>query len=328
MRAPTWIGIAVALIAIAGAVAYRDLARNLTQLREQLVRIEAESTPALAQARQAAQDAQRQVADLKQAVDALQSERGALDQLVGDALRLRDETALIDIERLITLASAELQISGHVPTALAALQSADQRLMQVERPQQYVGLRRALGRDIERLRAVPQVDFTGLALKLDQLVQAIDGWPLLADPKPVRAAAPAKKAQAAPAPAPPAGAWERIRAWIALEFGDLVRIREVETPEALLLSSSQQQLVRERLKLRLLSARQALLARNDKLFRSDLEQAQATIQRYFDTRGAGPSQALTQLRQIAQMALAVDVPALNESLVALRAIRTAPPLKR
>jgi uroporphyrin-3 C-methyltransferase/uroporphyrinogen III methyltransferase/synthase len=314
------------VIAIAGAFAYRELARNQARLRDQVAQIERETTPAVAQARQALQDVQRQFADLKQIVDALQAERSALDQLVGDTLRMRDEAALIDIERLITLAAAELQISGHVPTALAALQAADMRLMQVERPQ-YVGLRRALGRDIDRLRAVPQVDFTGLALRLDQLVQAIDGWPLLSDSRPARATPPAKKAEPAPPPSPKS-AWDRVRAWVELEFGDLIRIREVETPEALLISSSQQQLVRERLKLRLLSARQALLARNDKLFRSDLAEAQATINRYFDARAAGPSQALTQLKQVAQTTLAVDVPALNESLAALRAVRAAPPLKR
>jgi uroporphyrinogen III methyltransferase/synthase len=132
-----------------------------------------------------------------------------------------------------------------------------------------------------------------------------------------------------PSPAPPpTGAWEHVRAWLAQEFGDLVRIHEVETPAALLLSSSQQQLVRERLKLRLLSARQALLARNDRLFRSDLAEAQATIHRYFDARGAGPAAALAQLKQIAQNTLAIDVPTLNESLAALRAVRNAPPPKR
>jgi len=317
------IWLALVLIAIAGVMAYRELARSNAELREQLAQLARDATPAIAQARQAAQDAQRQIADLKQTVDTIQAERGSLDQLVGDVGRMRDESALIDIERLITLAAAELQISGHVPTALAALQAADMRLMQVERPQ-YVGLRRALGRDIDRLRGVPQVDFTGLALKLDQLVQGIDTWPLLSDPKPARAATPAKSEP----PAPPKGAWNQIRAWVAQEFGDLISIREVETPEALLLSSSQQQLVRERLKLRLLSARQALLARNDKLFRSDLADAQATINRYFDARAAAPAAAVAQLKQIAQTTLAVDVPSLVESLTALRALRTAPPLKR
>jgi len=315
--------LATVLIAVAGVITYRDLARSDAELREQLAQLAREATPAIAEARQAALGAQKQAEDVKQSVEAMQSERGALDQLVGDVVRMRDEAALIDIERLITLAAAELQISGHVPTALAALQAADMRLMQVERPQ-YVGLRRALGRDIDRLRAVPQVDFTGLALKLDQLVQGIDSWPLLSDPKPARAVPPAKS----DAPAPPKGTWNQIRAWVAQEFGDLISIREVETPEALLLSSSQQQLVRERLKLRLLSARQALLARNDKLFRSDLADAQATIGRYFDARAAAPAAAVTQLKQIAQTTLAVDVPSLAESLTALRALRTAPPMKR
>lgn len=328
LRVPrrAWLWLAVALVCVAGVVAYRDLARSNAELRAQLAQLERESAPAIQQARQAAQQAQSQLAELKQAVEAMQADRSSLEQLVGDAMRMRDEATLIDVERLITLAAAELQISGHVPTALAALQAADTRLAQIDRPQ-YRALRRALEHDIERLRAQPQVDVTGLALRLDQLMQGIDAWPLLSDARaPARRAVPAT---AAPPVAPaPTGAWERIRAWLAQEFGGLMRIHEVETPEALLLSSSQQQLVRERLKLRLLSARQALLARNDRLFRSDLAEAQATIHRYFDTRGAGPAAALAQLKQIAQTTLALDVPTLGESLAALRAVRSAPPPKR
>ena len=322
-RSRLWIWLAIAAVAVAGVLGYRDLLRSNAELRDQVAQLVRDSAPAIAQVRQTAQDAQHQVAELKQSVAAMQAERDSLDQLVGDVMRMRDEAALIDIERLVTLAAAELQVSGHVPTALAAMQAADMRLLQVERPQ-LVGLRRALGHDIDRLRAVPQVDFTGLALKIDQIVQGIDGWPLLSDPKPARASAPARSE----APSPPKGAWEQVRAWVAQEFGDLIRIREVETPEALLLSSSQQQLVRERLKLRLLSARQAALARNDKLFRSDLANSQATIGRYFDARAAAPAAALVQLKQIAQTTLAVDVPSLSESLTALRALRTEPPPKR
>ena len=37
-----------------------------------------------------------------------------------------------------------------------------------------------LARDIERLKAAPAVDFTGMALKLDQLASSVDSWPLLA----------------------------------------------------------------------------------------------------------------------------------------------------
>ena len=124
-------------------------------------------------------------------------------------------------------------------------------------------------------------------------------------------------------PAKPASVWERVRGWMADEFGDLVRIREIETPDALLLSGVQQQLVRNQFRLRLLDARQALLARNERVYRADLAEAQALLTRYFDVKGAAGGATLLQLRQLAQSALSVDVPTLDESLVAIRATRPA-----
>lgn len=293
-------------------------------LREQVAQLARDSAPAVTQARQAALEAQRQTAELKQTFDELQANRSAIDQFAADLGRMRDEAALLEADRLITLAATELQVVGHVPTALAALVSADARLAQTERPQ-TVALRRALARDIERLRAVPVVDFTGLALKLDQLIQGVDTWPMLADPAPRKSAAPAKAAPKQPAA--PADTWEQVRGWITREFGDLIRIREVEAPASVLLSGAQQQLVRERLKLRLLTARQALLARNERLFRSDLAESQAAMTRYFDTRVAATAAALAQLRQIAQAPLTVELPASMESVAAVRALRVAPTKK-
>jgi uroporphyrinogen III methyltransferase/synthase len=312
-----WLWLALAVLAAAGAWGFRALDRDNIELRERVAQLAVYATPAIEQARQATQEAQRQVADLKQTVADMQADRASLERLVGDVLRMRDDATMIDVERLITLAAAELRISGHVPTSLAALEAADARLAAIDRPQ-YATLRRALARDIERLRAAPQVDTTGIALRLDEFVQAVDSWPLLADARPARPAA------VKPAPVPADDAWGQVRAWVMREFGDLIRIREVDTPEALLLSSSQQQLARERLKLRLLSARQALLARNDRLFRSDLAETQAALVRYFDSRAAGPAAALAQLKQLAQMKVTVDVPTVAESLTALRAVRARP----
>ena len=94
------------------------------------------------------------------------TQREALEQLYADLSRGRDEAALVEVERLITLGAQELQISGNVPTALAALQTADTRLARLESPR-FLPLRRVLARDIERLRAAPAVDITGIALKID-----------------------------------------------------------------------------------------------------------------------------------------------------------------
>jgi uncharacterized protein HemX len=307
-----------AAVAIAAAYGFFALKRADDALAAQLAATQAELAAQAAAAKRAAEAAEARVAELARALDEVRNQRAALDQLYLELVRGRDEAALIDIERLITLAAQDLRFTGHVPTALNALQAADARLARLDRPH-YVNLRRALARDIDRLRSVPVIDLTGIALKLDQLAAGVDALPLLADP----AAKPARSA-AAPAPPKEASTWDKVRAWLAAEFGELVRIREVETPDALLLSAAQQQLVRSQLRLRLFDARQALLARNERIFRADLAEAQALATRYFDVKSPAGGALLLQLRQLAQTALTVEEPNLEESLAAVRAARPAP----
>jgi uncharacterized protein HemX len=192
-------------------------------------------------------------------------------------------------------------------------------------------LRRALARDIERLRAVPAVDVTGNALKLDQLIVGADVWPLANAPAapppapPKAATRPAARKAEPPAESaaepPPLGGWQKVRAWLAAEFGDLLRINEVGTPEALLLNAEQGRLVRSQLKLRLLGARLALLARNDRLYQADIDNAQTLLALYFDARHAGATGAAATLRQLRAVPLAPDMPALADSQAAVRAAR-------
>lgn len=303
--------------AAAAASAWVVQQRAIAALAAQVQGLQSELATQVNEVRRQAAAAEQRAADLARELDEVRSQRAALDQLYQDLARSRDEAALIDIERLIVLAAQDLRFTGSVTTALAALQAADARLARLERPQ-YVHLRRALMRDIDRLRAAPVIDLTGLALKLDQLAASVDTLPLLADPA-------ARPARTAAAPVKESGRdltwWERLRAWLAEEFGDLVRIREVETPDALLLSGVQQQLVRSQLRLRLFDARQALLARNERLFRADLAEAQSLAARYVDVKSAAGGALLLQLKQLAQTPLAVDLPGLDETLAALRAAR-------
>jgi uroporphyrinogen III methyltransferase/synthase len=208
---------------------------------------------------------------------------------------------------------------------LAALQTADARLSRSDNAR-FVPLRRVLARDIERLKAAPAVDFTGIALKLDQLASSVDSWPLLAT---VTAKPPPATASTAESVAPslPSGWWQRQ--WRALqdelgEYRDLIRIRHVDSPESVLLDAQQQTLVRQQLRLRLLNARQALLARNDRLFRADLSEAQALMTRYVDTRSAPAAGALALMKQLASTALSVELPTIGDSMAAIRAVRTSP----
>jgi uroporphyrin-3 C-methyltransferase/uroporphyrinogen III methyltransferase/synthase len=219
-----------------------------------------------------------------------------------------------------------------VQGALIALQNADARLSRSDKPQ-FITIRRALARDMEKLKALPSVDVTGIALRLDSLISQVDRLPLLADEKPALPATPAKNhaatAEGAPAPGPAwLGAindkWQSFSSEMWTEIRQLLRVRTVDTPDALMISPSQAYYVRENLKLRLLSARLALLSRNENAFRSDLMAAQDTINRYFDTRARQTQSAQTLLKQVQASDLTIEMPTLNESLGAVRNYKSKP----
>jgi uncharacterized protein HemX len=325
-RHAAWLALLALVIAVAvGAFAYtqlaalkRETARRVADLQQAAAAAAETATRADAEARAARQ----QSAVLEARLAEVESQREALEQLYADLSRGRDEAVLVEVERLITLGAQELQISGNVPTALAALQTADARLARLEVPR-FLPLRRVLARDIERLKAAPTVDLTGIALKIDQLIAGVEHWSMLAEAGPPAPAA----ATARPAPSLPRERawWER--AWDSIErelgeYRDLIRIRVVETAESLLLGREQQQLVRQQLRLRLLNARQALLARNDRLYRADLAEAQGLVGRYFDTRQRDVAQAQATMKQLATAALSVETPNVNDSVAAVRALRS------
>ncbi|MFO0273278.1 MAG: uroporphyrinogen-III C-methyltransferase [Betaproteobacteria bacterium] len=326
-RGPWVLAVLLGALAAAGLTAYVGLERSNEALVQRLQQLESEGAAAAERGEQALRAARAETQKLADDLERLRQQRADLDQLYLDLTRGRDEAALWEVERLVTVAAQELQVGGNLATALAALQAADARLARIDRPQ-LVNLRRALTGDIERLRSAPAVDLTGLAVKLDQLAAAVDGWPLLAEPPrkgPLAPAAPAAPGAAEAAArgrdSAEAGAWAGVRRWLREEFGGLLQIRQVDTPEALLLDATQQRLARQQMRLRLLNARQALLQRNDKLYRGDLGEAQQLLGRYFDARQPAVAAAAAQLKSMAQAPLSVDVPRVDATLAALRAAR-------
>ncbi|HEX8956438.1 MAG TPA: uroporphyrinogen-III C-methyltransferase, partial [Burkholderiaceae bacterium] len=172
---------------------------------------------------------------------------------------------------------------------------------------------------------------------LDSLISEVDGMPLLSDekpvvpvtqPKPVRVQKPDSKAKDAAA----AGRGGRDSQWTSAledkwqswsdemwgEVRQLIRVRTIESPDALLLSPSQSYFARENLKLRLLNARLALLSRNEGAFRSDMIAAQDEIAKYFDTRARQTQVAQALLKQVQSSNLSIEMPTLSESLNAVR----------
>jgi uroporphyrin-3 C-methyltransferase/uroporphyrinogen III methyltransferase/synthase len=269
-----------------------------------------------------------------------QSQQLALEQLYQDLSKNRDEWALSETEQVLSTASQQLQLAGNVQGALIALQNADNRLSRSDKPQ-FITIRRAIAKDIDRLKSLPSVDLTGIALRLDSIIGQIDALPLLSDEKPVQSATQPKTSRRAQKSADNAGkpaAKGGISGWLATleekwdswanemwtEVRQLIRIRDVESPDALLLSPTQAYYARENLKLRLLNARLALLTRNESAFRSDLTAAQDTIVKYFDTRARQTQSVQSLLRQVQASNLSIEMPNLSESLNAVRNYKARP----
>ena len=258
-----------------------------------------------------------------------QSQQMALEQLYQDLSKSRDEWALSEVEQVLSTASQQLQLAGNVQGALIALQNADRSLSRSDKPQ-FIMVRRAIAADMEKLKAMPAVDLAGVALRLDSVIAQVDTLPLLSDEKPLLPAVPVRtqRAQdkgAAAAPAGSMGLGERMlatwRNWSAEMWDDvrqLIRVRSVNTPEALMLSPDQNYFVRENLKLRLLNARLALLSRDETSFAGDLAAAQQTLEKYFDTRARTTQQAQSALRQVQANNLTIEMPTLADSLNAVR----------
>nr|WP_314606872.1 uroporphyrinogen-III C-methyltransferase [uncultured Janthinobacterium sp.] len=346
-RAPTLLeqlqkpmSIAVIVLAVLLAAQSWSASKQIRNLREEVAKRLQKGDVSNAETGVLARNVQEGTKELQIKVGALenrqsetQSQQLALEQLYNDLSKNRDEWALTEIEQVLSTASQQLQLAGNVPGALIALQNADRSLSRSDKPQ-FITIRRAIGRDMEKLKALPSVDSTGVALRLDAVIAQIDSLPMLSDETPALPAAPEKPGKAKPVrdasgklmgPPAPEPLLQKVRDGFNTWSGDmwadvrqLIRIRRVDTPEALMLSPTQSYFLRENVKLRLLNARMALLSRNETAFRNDLIAAQDALAKYFDTRAKSTQTAQALLRQVQGSNLAIEMPTLSDSLTAVR----------
>ena len=314
----------VGALVLAGAYGWYDARSRIGATQEELARrlrdIETDSREARVLAKQAHEtmrEAQAKIAVLEGKLAESQSQQLALETLYQELSRNRDEWALAEIEQVLTIAAQQLQLSSNVRAALLALQLAESRLARSDRPQ-FIPVRKAVARDIERLRSVPLIDIAGVSLRLDGLVAAVDTLPLAFDERtvePARGGKPAGRAEARD------GFLSRFGSEVWNELKSLIRIRSVETPEPPLLAPSQAYFLRENLKLRLLNARLALAMRDEAGFREDVRVAQSWVSRYFDPRPKPAAAFAAQLKQLGATSFTFELPTLADSLEAVRSFK-------
>jgi uncharacterized protein HemX/uroporphyrinogen-III synthase len=322
-RTPLLLLLAIILSAALATVFWLDARQRISATQQELAHrlreIETNAAEARAAARQA-QEGQREsqvkVGQLEARLAESQSQQLALEALYQELSRNRDEWQLAEIEQVLAIASQQLQLAGNVRAALLALQLAEARLARADRPQ-FVPIRRALARDIERLKTLPALDLPGMSMRIDTLVAQVDSLPLAFDERTERAGVVRDAAAGAER-----GFWSRLSAEVWNELRQLVVVRQTNNPEPPLLPPSQAYFVRENLRLRLLNARLSLLTRDEAGYREDLRTAQRWIQRYFDPRSKQTADALNQLKQLSSSTVSFEMPSISESLEAVRGFKS------
>jgi len=330
-----WIAAGAALLA-ALATAALVLAWNTQQrvksLEAELVRRQQDSGTQAAEARVLAKQAEttsREIAAKQALLEARVAEttlqRTQIEELIQSLARSRDENVLADIEASLRVALQQTAITGSADPLVLTLKQADERLARFNQPR-LERVRRAVAQDLDRVRAAGVTDIAVLSIRLDEVIRLVDDLPLLS--------APERRAAAAPAVAAPASAaassggwgldvpekWRNIGLSVWGEVQRLVRVTRIEHPEGMLVAPEQAWFLRENLKLRLLNARLALLSRQFDTAQSDLRDAQAALDRYFERSARRVAMASEQVRQISAQARLVTVPRPDATLAAIATV--------
>jgi uroporphyrin-3 C-methyltransferase len=332
----------VALVAV--AMAWQAQGR-VGRLEQELVRrqqdaqgLAAEARVLSKQAQDAAREAVSKVTLLEARVAEVAVQRSQLEDLIQSLARSRDENVLVDIEASLRVAQQQAALTGSAEPLVAALRQADERLSRYAQPR-LEGVRRAIARDIDRVRAVGVPDVAQLVLRLDEVVRLSDEIPLLAavEQGRVRGASaeavvrsPSQVLDELPEPQGPwdvATRWARLQALLGAVTADalaearsLVRISRVDRPDALLLAPEQAFFLREHLKLRLLNARLSLLSRQFDVARAELQEVQRMLERWFDPASRKTITAVEVVRGVAQQSRQVPLPRPDDTLAAITAV--------
>ena len=344
-----WIAaVAFGVMSVAAFVSAWHTQQRVKSLEQELVRRQQTSqddaTEAKLLSKQAldsVRDANGKLGVLDERVAESQLQRSQVEDLIQSLSRSRDENVLADVEAGLRVAMQQAALTGSTDPLVTILKQSDERLARYNNPR-LDRVRRAVARDLDRVRTASAVDVPSLTIRLDEAVRMVDELPLVSTPERASAAgraaaalaasssqhaAAARASAAASAAAAPLPAWVVTlqRGWEGFsgpffsELKQAVRVTSIEHPEAALMTPEQSFFLRENVKLRLLNARLSILSRQFDLAQADLQQAQTALDRYFDHSSRRVVAMSDLLRQVSAQARQVSFPRPDDTLAAIAA---------
>ena len=315
--------VAVGVVALGALLASVLIWQRLSTIQEQLARqtadAGAQSVEARTIAREAVELARETAAKLTLTESRLSEvalQRSQLEALMQSVSRSRDENLVVDIESAVRLAQQQAQLTGSVEPLLAALKTADLRVLRAAQPR-LSALQRAMARDMARIKATALSDTPALLVKMDELVRLADELALANAVGKLAANSAANDGPAAAGKANATTWWQGSLQTLLDEARGLLRVSRIEQADSAMLSPEQSFFVRENFKLKLLNARLGLLARQLDSSRADLKSASTSLGKYFDQNSRKTTSAQALLAQVQAEMRTLEVPRLDDTLAAL-----------
>lgn len=218
---------------------------------------------------------------------------------------------------LLDAAQRSVAFDGDVPSAVAALESADGRLATLQDPA-LLTVRQQIGRELLALRAVPQPDLATVLLRLANAEEE-------AARIPIKGIVPENRTPRGEAL--PDGFWARGWAVCRRTFGSLVTVRKVDDAASRVVQPEEQLLRRQHLQLLLFAARNAVVRRDISGYRSSLASARQWLGEFFDLEQSDAESLLDEIQALEPINIAPAVPDIAGSARLLRdmiAARSSP----
>ncbi len=220
---------------------------------------------------------------------------------------------LAEIEYLLIVANTRLTLERDHRTALAVLQTVDQKLRAIGDPA-FVPVRQSIANEITALKAMVAPDITGLALTLASLVGRVEDLPLRDAPHVRTAGSVVGNGEENTQPLD----WANIPGAIWRDIRGLVVVRREDKPIEPLRAPEEAWYLRQNLQLKLEQARLSLLRHETALFHQLLDEATHWLKAKFDEESAAVQGMLESLQNLQQADLQPSLPDISDSLRVLR----------
>lgn len=316
---PILLWLAIVILLVLGGGLYWLIEQQKLAIADMSGRIDASEQAIEQKVSQLNQQLSSEATSTQQLLDNLNATDVGLSEKIAEVVKIQDMTnddvkrvwAMAEVEFLLQTASSRVLLANDNVGAGTALALADEKLKELADPRLY-RLRAILSDEQLALSSVAKVDVDGMAARLKSVLDRVDSLQILmaAD---ISAAEKATEEQVDPSTA---ADWQAAlnSAWD--EVKSLVVIRHQQDGSAAILVPEERYFLYQNLRLKLETARLALLQARETVYHDSLDSAEQWLMQYFT--GEERDAVLAIVKELNGQTVTVTMPDISGSLVWLK----------